>query len=99
MLILSLPLRYRPLKANKEELKDIIDEFLECQDYEKTYNRLAEGEWMPKTLRFLKGKLQHDRLKEHVSIFLKSVPSPVIRSTDKQTSLQFTDLQILAGFR
>jgi histone-lysine N-methyltransferase SUV420H len=57
--------RYRPLKANKEELKSIIEEFIVTQDYDKAYSRLINGEWIPRGPH-TKTKQQHQRLGEHV---------------------------------
>ncbi len=64
-------IRYRPLKANTEKLKNIISDFIQFQDYDRTYKRISEGEWMRKTI--LKSKPQHQHLQEHVSLpFLRS---------------------------
>lgn len=62
----KMNVRYRPLKTNKEELKNIIKEFIETQDYNKAYSKLAKGEWMPR--HFSKNKHQQNKLREHVSI-------------------------------
>lgn len=66
----KMNIRYRPLKANTAELKSIVDEFIKTQDYEKAYNRIAKGEWMPR----LRSKSQQKRLQEHVCYSIKQFP-------------------------
>lgn len=58
--------RYRPLKANKDEIKNIINEFVATQNYDSTYSKLAKPEWMPRHV-LNKSKLAQKRLEEHVS--------------------------------
>lgn len=60
----KMNIRYRPLKANRNELRSIVSEFIRTQNYEKAYSRIAKGEWMPRSL--TKSKLQQRRLEEHV---------------------------------
>lgn len=58
----KMNVRYRPLKANTAELKSIVGEFVRAQNYEKTYGKIAKGDWMPKG----KSKNQYKTLEEHV---------------------------------
>lgn len=64
--ILNISYRYRPPKANRDELKQAVIHFIDHQDYEKTYNQLISSDYV---LTFLsnKSKQQQAALKEHVS--------------------------------
>lgn len=64
----KMNIRYRPLKTNKEELKNVIKQFIQTQDYNKAYSKLANGDWMPR--HFSKNKHQQNKLREHVSLFI-----------------------------
>lgn len=60
-------LRYRPPKANKEELKGIIEEFIKKQDYRKAYNRLLSVDALHKAVQ-MRSRQQQQKLEEHVRI-------------------------------
>jgi hypothetical protein len=58
---------YRPPKANREELKQAVIDFIEHQDYERTYKQLTSSDYVWNFLAN-KSKQQQLTLKEHVSV-------------------------------
>lgn len=63
----KMNIRYRPLKANKEELKRISEEFIHQQNYDKTFERIMTGDWIPRNV-INKSKISQKRLQAHVKI-------------------------------
>ncbi|XP_043605422.1 histone-lysine N-methyltransferase Suv4-20 isoform X2 [Bombus pyrosoma] len=66
----KMNIRYRPLKANKDELRKIICEFIQTQNYEKTYKKLMGGDWGAR-LPHTKSKQQQINLEKHIYTYLK----------------------------
>lgn len=62
----KMNVRYRPLKANRDNLKAIVTEFVASKDYERAYSRIMKGDWLPKHV-LSKSKVAQKRLQEHVS--------------------------------
>lgn len=62
----KMNIKYRPLKANTAELKNNVAEFIATQDYEKAYQHIMKGEWMPRHIKMNKNKLAQQRLQQHV---------------------------------
>lgn len=58
--------RYKPLRVNRDELKKIVEEFIESQNYERAMNKIMSGDWIPKFIQN-KNKLAQKRLHAHVS--------------------------------
>ncbi|XP_032677359.1 histone-lysine N-methyltransferase KMT5B [Odontomachus brunneus] len=66
----KMNIRYRPLKANKDELRKIICEFMQSQNYEKAYKKLMGGDWGAR-LPHTKSKQQQINLENHVKRYLR----------------------------
>ena len=62
-------LRYKPLRINRDELKKIIEEFIETQDYDTAMSKIMSGDWIPRAFHN-KNKITQKRLYAHVSIFI-----------------------------
>lgn len=63
----KMNVRYRPLRTNTAELKNIVAEFIRTENYERAYNRIAKGDWMPR----MKAKNQQERLQQHIYRYLR----------------------------
>ena len=59
--------RYKPQRINRDELKKIIEEFIETQDYDTAMSKIMSGEWIPRAFHN-KNKITQKRLYAHVSI-------------------------------
>lgn len=61
----KMNIKYRPLKANRDQLKNIVEEYIQTDNLEKAYKRIIKGEWIPRHV-LNKSKLAQKRLQEHV---------------------------------
>ncbi|XP_034245930.1 histone-lysine N-methyltransferase Suv4-20 [Thrips palmi] len=66
----KMNIRYRPPKANKEELKGIIEEFLKKQDYRRACNRLLSVDALHKAMQ-MRSRPQQQKLEEHLYRYLR----------------------------
>ncbi|XP_035220182.1 histone-lysine N-methyltransferase KMT5B-A-like [Stegodyphus dumicola] len=62
--------RFQPPKVNREELRQIITNFIVHQDYEKAYDQLISGDWATAYFH-VKSKSQQKTFKEHVYRYLR----------------------------
>lgn len=66
----KMNIKYRPLKANRDELRDIVAEYIETHNGEKAFKRIFKGEWMPRHV-VNRGKMAQKRLQEHIYRYLR----------------------------
>jgi histone-lysine N-methyltransferase SUV420H len=67
----KMNIRYRPLKANKDDIKHFVDEFIEKQNYEDTFEKIMSADWVPRNV-FNKSKVAQKRLQAHVRFSIKN---------------------------
>ena len=65
----KMNIRYRPLKVDTAQLKAIVDEFIETQNYEVAVKKIFSGPWLPRSYRN-KNKMSIKRLHDHVSFYI-----------------------------
>ncbi|XP_026275760.1 histone-lysine N-methyltransferase KMT5B [Frankliniella occidentalis] len=66
----KMNIRYRPPKANREELKSIIEEFIKKQDYRRAYNRLLSVDALHKATQ-MRSRQQQQKLEEHLYRYIR----------------------------
>ncbi|KAK3924917.1 Histone-lysine N-methyltransferase Suv4-20 [Frankliniella fusca] len=66
----KMNIRYRPPKANKEELKSIIEEFIKKQDYRRACNKLLSVDALHKAMQ-MRSRQQQQKLEEHLYRYLR----------------------------
>ncbi|VEN38132.1 unnamed protein product [Callosobruchus maculatus] len=62
----KMNIRFRAPRTNNAELKNIIEDFIKDQNYEKAFKRITKGDWMPR----IKSKIQMKKLEEHIYRYL-----------------------------
>lgn len=62
----KMNIRYRPLKVDTAQLKSIVDEFIQTQNYEVAVKKIFSGPWLPRSFRN-KNKMAIKKLHDHVS--------------------------------
>ncbi|XP_057651019.1 histone-lysine N-methyltransferase Suv4-20 isoform X1 [Diorhabda carinulata] len=63
----KMNIRFRAPRANNSELKNIIEEFIKNQNYEKTFAKISRGDWWPR----IKSKVQQKKLEDHIYRYLR----------------------------
>ncbi|KAF4524538.1 hypothetical protein B566_EDAN002811 [Ephemera danica] len=66
----KMNIRYRAPKGNKDELKNIVEDFIKHQDYEKSFKKFAAVEGMM-NIYMSKPKANQLSLKEHIYRYLR----------------------------
>jgi hypothetical protein len=59
--------RYKPLRVKNDELKKLTADFIQAQNYDKSFAKIMSGEWIPRNV-LNKSKLAQKRLQAHVRI-------------------------------
>lgn len=63
----KMNIRFRPPKVDSAQLKNLVDEFIQTQNYEVAVKKIFSGPWLPRSYRN-KNKMSIKRLHDHVSI-------------------------------
>lgn len=66
----KMNIRYRPLKADRDELKAIVADFKMTQDYDQAVKKIFKGDWMPRHVNN-KNKMAAKRLHDHIIRYLR----------------------------
>uniref|UniRef100_A0A6P7FC44 Histone-lysine N-methyltransferase Suv4-20 n=1 Tax=Diabrotica virgifera virgifera TaxID=50390 RepID=A0A6P7FC44_DIAVI len=63
----KMNVRFRAPRANNTELKNIVEEFIKNQNYEKAFAKISRGDWWPR----IKSKMQQKKLEDHIYRYLR----------------------------
>ncbi|XP_053948556.1 histone-lysine N-methyltransferase Suv4-20 [Anastrepha ludens] len=66
----KMNIRYRPLKVDSAQLREVVDDFIATQNYDVAVKKIFNGPWIPRSIKS-KNKIAFKRLHDHIIRYLR----------------------------